>query len=57
MFARDTAKTDAACNSRITTGDRLVWGQYLEPNVNQDAVGKLSSRAFDWCNKNMAVFV
>jgi hypothetical protein len=35
--------------------DWLVWGQFLDPNINQDTIGKLSSRAFDWCNKNMVV--
>jgi hypothetical protein len=36
-------------------GDWLVWGQLFDPNVNQDTIGKLSSRAFDWCKKNMVV--
>ena len=53
----DTAKTDAASNSRVTMGEQLVWGQISDPNVNQDKVGKLSSRAFHWCNTNMVVLV
>jgi hypothetical protein len=57
MFVRDTAKTDAASNQRVTMGDWLVWGQFLDPNVNQDTIGKLLSGAFDWCNKNMVVLV
>jgi hypothetical protein len=40
----DTAKTDAASDSTVTMGDWLVWGQILDPNTNQDTVGKLSSR-------------
>jgi hypothetical protein len=55
-FVRDTAKTDAASESRVTTGDWLVWGQYFDPNINQDTIGKLSSRVYDWCDKNMVVF-
>ncbi len=55
FFVEDTAKTDAASNSRVTTGERLVWGQISDPNVNQDTIGKLWSRAFYWCNKNAMV--
>jgi hypothetical protein len=33
----------------------MVWGQILDPNVGQDTVRKLSSTAFYWCHKNMAV--
>ncbi len=40
-------KTDAASNGRATMGDWLVWGQFLNPNVNQDTIGKLLWRAFD----------
>jgi hypothetical protein len=36
-------------------GDMLVWGQFWDPNVNQDTVRKHSSRAFDSCNKNVVV--
>jgi hypothetical protein len=55
FFVEDTAKTDAASDSRVTMGERLVWGQISDPNVNQDTVGKLWSRAFLWCNKNAKV--
>ncbi len=41
IFLRDTGKTDAASNGRVTVGDWLVWGQFLDPNVNQDTIGKL----------------
>jgi hypothetical protein len=55
IFVEDTAKTDAASNSRVTMGEQLVWGQISDPNVNQDKVGKLSSRAFYRCNTTMVV--
>jgi hypothetical protein len=29
----------------------MVWGQILDPNVDQDTVRKLSSTAFYWCHK------
>jgi hypothetical protein len=54
---RDTEKTDAASNGRVTMGEMLVWGQVLDPNFNQDTIGKLSSKAFDWCNKNAMVLL
>jgi hypothetical protein len=46
FFVEDTAKTDAASNIRVTMGECLVWGQISDPNVNQDTIGKLWSRAF-----------
>ncbi len=55
FFVEDTAKTDAASNSRVTIGECLVWGQISCPSVNQDIIGKLRSRAFYWCNKNAIV--
>ncbi len=45
-FVEDTARTDAASNSRDMMGEWLVWGQISDQNVNQDTVEKLSSRAF-----------
>ncbi len=33
------------------------WGQFLNPNVSQDTIGKLSSRAFNWCNTILVVLV
>jgi len=27
----------------------------LDPSFHQDIIGKLSSRAFDWCNNNVGV--
>ena len=41
IFVEDTAKTDAASDSRVTMGECLVWGQISDPNVNQDTIGKL----------------
>ncbi len=38
MFVRDTEKTVAASNGMVMMGDRLVWGQFLDPNVNQDTI-------------------
>jgi hypothetical protein len=35
---RDTEKTDAASDGSVTMGDWLVWGQFLDPNVNQDTI-------------------
>ncbi len=55
FFVEGTAKTDAASNCRVTMGEWLVWGPFLDPNVNQDTVGKLSSRVFYWCNTYMVV--
>ncbi len=57
FFAEDTAKTDAASDSRVTMGECLVWGQLSDPNVNQDTIGKLWSRAFYWCNKYAKVLL
>ena len=34
IFMRDTAKTNAASNGRVTMRDWLVWGQVLDPNIN-----------------------
>jgi hypothetical protein len=41
VFVRDTEKTDAASNGRVAMGDWLVWGHFLDPNVNQDTIGML----------------
>jgi hypothetical protein len=41
FFVRETEKTDAASDQRLTMGDRLIWGDFLDPNVNQDTIGKL----------------
>jgi len=38
---------------RVTMGDLLVWALKLDPSLHQDTIGKISSRAFDWCNKNV----
>jgi hypothetical protein len=36
-------------------GDLLVWALKLDPSLHQDNIGKLSSKAFDWCNKSVVV--
>jgi hypothetical protein len=40
---------------RVTMGDLMVWALKLDPSLHQDTTGKLSSRAFDWWNKNIVV--
>jgi hypothetical protein len=35
----------------------MVWGWILDPNVRWDIVRKVSSSAFYWCHKNMAVML
>jgi hypothetical protein len=40
-FCEGHRKTDADSNGRVTLGDWLIWGQFLDPNVNQDTIGKL----------------
>ncbi len=55
FFVEDTAKTDAASNSRVAMGECLVLGQISDPNVNQDPIGKPWSKAFYWYNKNAKV--
>ena len=32
---RDAAKTDAASNRRVTMGDWLVWGQFLNQTLTK----------------------
>ena len=46
---------NAGSYMRVTMGDLLVWALKLDPSLHQDTIGKLSSRAFDWCNKNVVV--
>jgi hypothetical protein len=50
-------KVVAGSDDRVLLGKWMLWAEKLEPNVHQDTIGKLSSRAFDWCNKNMVVLV
>jgi hypothetical protein len=52
-----TAKTVAGSYMRVTMREWLVWGQISDPNINQDTIGKLQSRAFYWCNKNEIVLL
>jgi hypothetical protein len=52
-FLVGMAKPIASSNASVLEGKWMVWGQILDPNVNQDTVRKLSSTAFYWCHKNM----
>ncbi len=49
------AKTVAGSHMRVTMGDLMVWALKLDPSLHQDTIGKLASRAFDWCNNNVVV--
>jgi hypothetical protein len=49
------AKTVAGSYMRVTMGDLLVLALKLDPSLHQDTIGKLSSGAFDWCNKIVVV--
>jgi hypothetical protein len=49
------AKTVAGSYMRVMMGNLLIWALKLDPSLHQDTIGKLSSRAFDWCNKNLVV--
>jgi hypothetical protein len=55
LFDGGSAKTDRGGDNRVMMGHWLVWGQNLDPNVYQNTIGKLSLKAFDWCNKNAVV--
>jgi len=48
----------ASSYMRVTMGDlQVCWALKLDPSLHQDTIGKLSSRAFDWCNKNIVILV
>jgi hypothetical protein len=47
------AKTRAGSNMRIVAGDFMVWAQKLDLSIHQNTNGKPTSRAFNWCNKNI----
>ena len=49
------AKTVAGSYMRDTMGKLIVWALKLDQSFRQDIIGKLSSRAYDWCNKNVVV--
>jgi hypothetical protein len=51
------AKTVAGSYMRVTMGDLRIWALKLDPNLHQSTIGKLSSRAFDRCNKNAMVYL
>jgi hypothetical protein len=40
-FCEGQKKTDAASIGRVTIGDKLVWGHFFDPKVNQDTIEKL----------------
>jgi hypothetical protein len=47
----------ASSDASVLEGKWMVWGQILDPNVDQDTIRKLSSTAFYWCHKNMVVLL
>jgi hypothetical protein len=55
LFFWWTAKTVAGSYVRVTMGDLMVWALKLGPNLHQNTIGKLSSKTFDWCNKNAMI--
>jgi len=50
-------KNCAASYMRVTMGDLMVWALQFDPSFHKDTIGKLSSRAYDWFNKNVVVSV
>jgi hypothetical protein len=48
-------KPIASSDARVLEGKWMVWGQNLDPNVDQDTIRNLSSMTFYWCHKNMVV--
>jgi hypothetical protein len=48
-------KTVAGRFMMVKIGDLMVCAPKLDSNLHQNTIGKLSSRAFDWCNKNAMV--
>ncbi len=52
-FFGHAAKTRAGSDMRVAMGDFMVWAQKLDLSVHQNTNGKPTSRAFDWCNKNV----
>jgi hypothetical protein len=52
-----TAKTVAGSYMRVTMGALMVWALKLDQNLHQNKIGKLSSRTFNWCNKNAMVLL
>jgi hypothetical protein len=41
------AKTVAGSYIMVRMGDLMVWALKLDPNLHQNTIGKLSSRAFN----------
>jgi hypothetical protein len=54
-FFGHAAKTIAGSNMRVAKGDLTVWGQKLDLSLHQNTIGKPTSKAFDWCDKNAMV--
>ncbi len=50
FFFGHAAKTRAGSDMRVAMGDFMVWAQKLDLSVHQNTNGKLTSRAFDWCD-------
>jgi hypothetical protein len=40
------AKPIASSDARVLEGKWMVWGQFFDPNINQDTVRKLFLTAF-----------
>jgi hypothetical protein len=50
-------KTIAGSNARVLVEKWMVWAKNMDPNVHEDTIRKLSSRASYWCNNYMVVYV
>jgi hypothetical protein len=57
LFFCHAAKTIVGSHMRVAMGDLTNWGQKLNLSLHQDTIGKPTSRAFDWCNKNAMVLM
>ncbi len=52
-FFGHAAKTRAGSNMRDAMEDFMVWAQKLDLSVPQNTNRKPTSRALDWCDKNV----
>ncbi len=43
FFLADGKTIEQLADMRVKMGDLLVWGQKLDPNLNQDTLGKTTS--------------
>ena len=55
IFEWSAAESIAGSYMRFTMGKLIIVPLKLDPSFHQDIIGKLSSRAFDWCNNNVGV--